>query len=177
MDESDHNTHPGISVKKTTDEDTLLNVHVGNPLRRITQLLEEIKKQKAFSFTLKGSLGVMGVVLAFSVIGILGGSKMLCDKGTQSQIGRVQVLTVEAESISLWRNIKDRIDYALYRKLPPEPDKRVILIQNDNSTLQLLGGERIVNNFDGQEVVATGRYDSCSRVLKTISPNAVEERS
>src|SRR3989338_7295204 len=41
------------SVSKTKDDSTLLEIHIGNPLRKITQLLEEIKKQKAFSFTLK----------------------------------------------------------------------------------------------------------------------------
>jgi len=41
-------------------QDDLLDVHVANPLRRIAQLLEDIKRQKAFSFTLKGSLGLAG---------------------------------------------------------------------------------------------------------------------
>src|SRR5436190_1901612 len=56
------------------NKDDLLDVHVGNPLSRITKLLEDIKKQKAFNFTLKGSLGVMGVVLVLSVFGIFGGN-------------------------------------------------------------------------------------------------------
>src|SRR3990167_9464453 len=80
------------SVSKTKDDSTLLEIHIGNPLRKITQLLEEIKKQKVFSFTLKGSLGIMGVALALSVFGIFGGSKMLCDKGIQTQVGMIKEL-------------------------------------------------------------------------------------
>ena len=60
-----------VSVDHKVTQDALLDVHIGNPLRRITQLLEEIKRQKAFSFTLKGSLGIMGVALALSVFGFL----------------------------------------------------------------------------------------------------------
>lgn len=164
----------GISVKHTHDDNALVDVRLNNPLKRITQLLEDIKKQKAFSFTLKGSLGIMGVALAFSMLGILGGSKMLCDKGIQSQVGTVKALSIEAEEPSLWRNIKERIDYALFRKLPPEPQHRIILIQNDRDTIQLLGGVNTLAEQDGNDVVATGNYDSCSRALKLISPNAIE---
>ena len=71
-------------LSKTDDDNTLLDVHIGNPLRRITVLLEEIKKQKAFSFTLRGSLGIMGVVLALSIFGFFGTTTALCNKGVQS---------------------------------------------------------------------------------------------
>ncbi len=164
----------GVSVKHTHDDNALIDVRLNNPLKRIIELLQDIKKQKAFSFTLKGSLGIMGVVLAFSVVGILGGSKMLCDKGIQSQAGTVKVLNIAAEEPSLWRNIKERIDYALFRKLPPDPQHRIILMQNDKSTIQLLGGINALEEQDGNDVVATGNYDSCSRVLKLISPDAIE---
>jgi len=46
------------TLSKTEDQDTLIDVHVSNPLKRIVELLQDIKKQKAFSFTLKGSLGL-----------------------------------------------------------------------------------------------------------------------
>jgi len=36
------------------------------------ELLQDIKKQKAFSFTLKGSLGIAGVALALGMFGIFG---------------------------------------------------------------------------------------------------------
>jgi len=42
-------------------EDDILDIHIGNPFRRIIALLEDLKKQKAFSFTLKGSLGIAGL--------------------------------------------------------------------------------------------------------------------
>src|SRR5438046_1279755 len=79
-------------VHYSKNDDDILDVHIGNPLYKITKLLEEIKKQKAFSFTLKGSLGIAGVVLAFTFLGVLGAGNVLCSKGVQSEIGVVQIL-------------------------------------------------------------------------------------
>src|SRR6185437_3893622 len=61
-----------VTTAKTTDDSTLIDVHVGNPLRKITTLLEEIKKQKAFSFDIKGSLGIAGVVIVVAGLGVFG---------------------------------------------------------------------------------------------------------
>src|SRR3989338_3621357 len=102
------------SVSKTKDDSTLLEIHIVNPLRKITQLLEEIKKQKVFSFTLKGSLGIMGVALALSVFGIFGGSKMLCDKGVQTKLGTLKILAVPENEPSI-PLLSPAIDY--YKKL------------------------------------------------------------
>src|SRR5215204_929059 len=73
-------------VHYNKNDDDVLDVHIGNPLHKIVKLLEDIKKQKAFSFTLKGSLGIAGVVMAFSFLGVLGAGNVLCSKGVQSEI-------------------------------------------------------------------------------------------
>lgn len=57
--------HNNSNVSKIADDNTLIDVHIGNPLRRISQLLENIKKQKAFSFNIKGSLGLAGILLVY----------------------------------------------------------------------------------------------------------------
>src|SRR3989344_7500955 len=88
-------SHLEKNVDYNKKQDDLLNVHVGNPLKRVTDLLEDIKRQKAFAFTLKGSLGLAGVAIALSVFGIFGGSKMLCDKGTQTEVGIIRILNVQ----------------------------------------------------------------------------------
>ena len=75
------------NVHYSKKQDDLLDLHVGNPLRRITLLLEQIKKQKAFSFSIKGSLGIMGVALVAGTFGVLGVNNVLCDKGVQTRRG------------------------------------------------------------------------------------------
>ncbi len=63
----------GTNKKVKESSDDLIDVHVGNPLRRVIELLQDIKKQKAFSFTLKGSLGIAGVALALGLFGVFCG--------------------------------------------------------------------------------------------------------
>ena len=154
------------------NKDELLNIHVGNPLRRITELLEEIKKQKAFSFTLKGSLGIAGVFLALSIFGILGGGKILCDKGNQSQIGTVRILNIKDTDnasdlpiISLWINyFKPRHTYS-----------RAVLIRPSGDVIRL-PYSNVVNfsTYANYDVVATGNYDACDQSLTITNPSGME---
>ncbi|MBP9690563.1 hypothetical protein KBD81_00625 [Candidatus Woesebacteria bacterium] len=158
-------------IHKATNDDDLLDIHVGNPLRKITTLLEDLKKQKAFSFTLKGSLGIMGVFLSLSVFGILGGGKILCDKGVQTHIGTIrtlQVLEHDSKDIPYLQNL---IEY-----LSPTVEKnRVILIKSDYSSVTLPYSRFVdLNNYDNAVVIATGQFDSCSQRLTVKDPKAIE---
>jgi hypothetical protein len=165
-----------VSINKTRKDDTLIDVHVGNPLERMTKLLEEIKKQKAFSFTLKGSLGIMGVVLALSTIGVFGGTKMLCQKGTQSLIGTVRILQFQQEPdrIPILSQVKDGFDYLIFRTLPSRPHPRIILVQRDNQTIELATNVAL-ESFRNKEVITSGEYDSCSRILKISNLLSIEQ--
>lgn len=153
--------------------DDLLDVRVHNPLKRITDLLEDIKKQKAFAFTLKGSLGVMGVFLALSVFGIFGGGKMLCDKGVQSLIGTIKILQVtqtEGRHIPILSNL---ISYLKNESNQPHP--RTLLVKQDGTAINL-PPSRFVDlvPFQNYSVIATGDYDACGQTLKVTDPAAVE---
>ncbi|MCL5432541.1 MAG: hypothetical protein M1524_00290 [Patescibacteria group bacterium] len=152
-------------------DDDLLDIHVGNPLRKIVELLQQIKKQKAFSFTLKGSLGIMGVFLTLTVFGVLGGGKMLCDKGTQTEIGTIKTLIIKedaSQKIPVWSNISD---YFVYK----EKENRVVLVKNDNSVINLLYSNKVdLKRFGSLPVLVTGNYDSCSRTLNLKDPQGVE---
>ncbi|MEK7605330.1 MAG: hypothetical protein AAB478_02275 [Patescibacteria group bacterium] len=167
-----------VSVDHKVTQDALLDVHIGNPLRRITQLLEEIKRQKAFSFTLKGSLGIMGVALALSVFGFFGSSKVLCDKGTQTLSGTIKSLSVmdRPAQIPVLSTVINSANYLLFHKGWPTGTKRYVLVDlKDASTIGLQASESDLNSFLNQVVYITGGYDSCSRVLKVTQPHAIEE--
>jgi len=170
-----HNT---TSVSKTHDDSTLLDVHIGNPLRRITMLLQDIKKQKAFSFTLKGSLGIMGVALALSVFGIFGGSKMLCDKGVQTQVGMIKELdsvTIERSTVPLLGAVFDYYSNLFTVQSAVSQKKRIILLKDDRTTI-FLPNTRGVSyyNYLNAQVYATGQYDSCSQVLKPSDQSDIQ---
>lgn len=166
-----------ISVEHTTDDETLLDLHVGNPLRRIQQLLEEIKKQKAFSFTLKGSLGIAGIALVITTFGIFGGTKAFCSKGVQSHIGTLKELAMtESPERSYLVERAMVMWYAVTGKDFDRHDRKIMaLIQNDNTILHVK--ERVdgldLSSFSS-EVIVTGQYDSCAQTLTVTDFNGVE---
>lgn len=166
-----------LQFDKKVNDDTLLDIHLGNPLRRITKLLEEIKRQKAFSFTLKGSLGVAGVVLALSTLGLFGGSRMLCSKGEQTISGTLKVLKVKdtPPAVPILGQVINSFNYVIYHKDWPALTKRYILVDmKDLSTVSLVAAQTQLSPLLNQLVYATGEYDSCSRILKMSKPDSIE---
>ena len=159
------------NVKESSDD--LIDIHVGNPLRKIVTLLQEIKQQKAFSFTLKGSLGIAGVALALGVFGVFGGGQILCERGVQSQIGTLKVLNsteVESSGVPVLSQI---LDYFSTK----QTHNKVVLVKPDYSVISLSfrslgeGGSKVdYTKFIEMPVIATGNYNSCSQTL-TITDN------
>lgn len=173
----EHFSHNTTHFKELKDDKTLIDLHVGNPLRRITELLEDIKKQKAFSFTLKGSLGVAGVVLVLTAFGFFGGSMMLCDKGTQSLIGYIRVLQTPETEKSNIPLLGPAVDfYSAWFTSPKTINKfRTVLITQEPQTIYL-PYSRFVNYlpYVSQNIIATGEYNSCSKTLRITDPANIE---
>ena len=155
------------------DQDDILDIRVGNPLGRIVKLLEDIKNQKAFSFTLKGSLGIAGVVLVISVFGIFGGGQIICDKGTQSQIGTVKILNAR----EIYSKQIPFLSYIFELVAPSQKyiKNRMVLVKNDNSTLYIPHSEEDdIVKFANSTVIVTGNYNSCSQTLKINDSSSIE---
>lgn len=155
------------------DQEDLLDIRIGNPLGRIINLLEEIKNQKAFSFSIKGSLGIAGVFLVVSMFGIFGGGKILCDKGTQSHIGMVKIL----EAREIYTKPVPVISYLLELVAPSQKQikKRMILINNEYQTINLPFSEEIdIAKFDNYSVIATGDYNSCTKTLLVEDSSSIQ---
>ncbi len=159
------------SVKKSKKDD-LIDIHIGNPLRRITELLEDIKKQKAFSFDIKGSLGVAGIALTLGAFGIFGGTKALCSKGVMTKLGRIQRLTyMEEQNVSILNKIP-----VLNMIFPKPMTNRAILVGQDNKIIHLAFENKMVPPNEAPEIeyYATGNFDSCSETLTVDTPTAFQ---
>lgn len=153
----------GSNKKVKESSDDLIDIHVGNPLRRVIELLQDIKKQKAFSFTLKGSLGIAGVALALGLFGVFGGGQMLCEKGTQSYMGTVKTLDyLETESSDI-PFIGNFLDYFA----PKTNHKKVVLIEDTNNIISLpySSSKMDFTKYSNYPVIATGSYNSCNKTL------------
>ena len=166
------------STHYSKSQDDLLDIHIGNPLRRITKLLEEIKKQKAFSFTLKGSLGLAGVFLTLSVFGIFGGSKIFCDHGRQTQIGYLQTLSaIDSDSPVTIPILSGFVDFlsSLTGSVTTSSHPRVILIKSDYSVLHLPYSSAVdLSSYEKKPAIATGNYDSCAQSLTVKNPADIQ---
>ncbi len=167
-----------VEVDHNVSQDDLLDVHLGNPLRKITAILEEIKAQKAFSFTLKGSLSIAGVVLTLSVFGFFGGSKILSDKGEQTITGTIKQLDVVTTppQIPILTTIINSFNYIVFHRDWPTGHPRFVLVDlRDATTNAVEASTSDVLPFVNKVVYVTGKYDSCSRILKASEPKAIEE--
>lgn len=159
------------NTKYSKNNNDLIDIHVGNPLQKIITLLEDIKKQKAFSFTLKGSLGIMGVFLTLSVFGVFGGGKILCDKGSQSHIGIVRILQIEDTIPSQIPLLDPFLEYFA----PKQNYKRVVLIKNDSSVIKFSFVRNLdFSKFTNQFIIATGNYDSCGQTITLDNDKGIE---
>jgi hypothetical protein len=124
--------------------------------------LEQIKKQKAFSFTLKGSLGIMGIALVLGTFGFFGGTKALCDKGTMTKLGTMRELSFKENSERTFLYYIPFLDKLF-------PDRRVprkILVQEDGKLIHIIGKNDVdfMVSTPGEKTL-TGAYDACSETL------------
>jgi len=156
------------------DQDDLLDIRIGNPLRRVVELLEEIKRQKAFSFTFKGSLGIAGVVLFLSVFGLFGGNKVICDKGEQSFIGYIKILNYR----EIYSDEVLPLDYVInFANTQKTIKKRTILItENYGQTIYLPFHKNVdYSKYIDKPIILTGKYNSCTNALLVEYQEGVQE--
>jgi len=158
------------SIHKS-QHDELIDIHVGNPLRKITELLEDIKRQKAFSFTLKGSLGVAGIAVVIGTFGIFGGTKAFCSKGIQTKIGIVRTLSHEDITTS------GLTKYIPFHKslTQNKMTQRTILI-TENGVFHLIARKNMdVEKMSSQfPYIVTGSLDSCTNSLQVQDSESIE---
>lgn len=172
--------HQQTKVSKTVNDDTLVDVHIGNPLRRITMLLEEIKRQKAFTFNIKGSLGMAGILLVLATFGIFGGTKALCNKGEQSHIGMIMQLnlpeplpvpSILERALNAWSTLTGNTT-----QIQSATHNRLVLVKQDQTVFHIL--DAIPSNVlfvSNVPYILTGDIDNCSQTITLKTPNAIQE--
>jgi hypothetical protein len=165
------------SPLKHSEDDTLVDVHVNNPLKKITQLLEEIKKQKAFAFTIKGSLGIAGIALVLTTFGILGGTKAFCSKGNQTHLGFIRpLLLTQNASQNPWLTRLQNFWQFLNGQevISGKKTPQFILVETTGTIYHLLDLPAQLNLARETSYLVTGNLDSCSQTITVSSPQAVE---
>jgi len=117
-------------------------------------------------------LGVAGVVLVISMFGLFGGSKVLCDKGLQTEIGTIKVLNAREIYVREVPIISYLINYLSPSKKLIK--NRTILISNNN-TIYIPFSENVdISPYVNKMVYATGEYNSCNKTLEIDDPSYLE---
>ena len=120
----------------------------------------------------------MGVALTLSVFGIFGGSKMLCDKGIQTQVGLIKELdsnTIERSTVPILGAVFDYYNNLFTSQNTISQKKRIILLKDDKTSIYLPSARGIsYYNYLNAQVYATGQYDSCSQVLKPSDQSDIQ---
>ena len=162
------------NVHYSKSQDDLLDVHVGNPLRKIYLLLQDIKNQKVLSVSAKASFGIMGVAVAIGIISIFGVSNVFCAKGVQSEIGVIKTLNIDDKTSSNIPVIGSLFDWFSART-NPQTHARVVLVRDDNSTIRLPYSKNVnVVQYQNMPVIVTGNYDACNSTLTVNEESGVE---
>lgn len=164
-----------IVVKSTKDDNTLVDVHVNNPLKKVLTLLEELKKQKAFTFDIKGSLGIAGILLVVSTFGLFGGDKLLCDRGTATQVGLVRILQITEDTDSLNLSWYDNMLVQYFGYKPNVTKNRVVLLLSNGSPLHIVTDftDKLAG-LNGRSAFITGSYNSCSQTMTVTDEKGLE---
>lgn len=117
----------------------------------------------------------MGVLLTLSVFGIFGGGQVLCDKGTQAEIGVIRQLQIREEDASSEIPVLSQfLDYIR----PAQSHPKVVLIKSDGAVIRLPFSKNVdlakFTNAIYPQVIATGNYNSCAQTLTVKDPSAIE---
>ncbi len=156
-----------LKVEQETNDETLIDVRVNNPLHKIVELLQDLKKQKAFSFSFKGSVGIVGVSVIVLGTGVFGGNRILCNKGMQTKIGVVKMLAITQTAQD--HPLRARLGEVFGRPYKTETTNAVILMAADKDTVTLVSKKKgFVEGFEGREAMATEQYNACTQELAVM---------
>ena len=175
-----------VSEGNSNDE-TLVDVKVTNPLRKITAILQQIKNKQStvldFKFTIPLVALPLFMLLAFS-LGKSGG--VACGGNTQTRIGLLYALraTNDNPSSGLFENTKSAIakNLSFLANLLTTNDlpagrqaNRQILIQQGNSVLTVKNPNNVdLTAYNTRQILVTGKVNTCENTIEVDNDSSVQ---
>ena len=167
-----------IHTSEAEDNDTLIDIKVTNPLKRIYTLLQDIKKHQSTTFSLRFTIPLIALPVFLFVAFQLGRGDYLCNQKSTSKIGMVKNISVDVpldgtkEYSFIWNFLpflpggKPQTTY--------KPEKRVLLLSEGKEPIQIIHTLDIdFTNYQGQNTVITGFYSECTNVMTVNSKNNI----
>ncbi|MDP3941780.1 MAG: hypothetical protein Q8Q49_05750 [bacterium] len=174
-----------ITENTSANDETLVDVKVTNPLRRIAAILQQIKNKQStvvdFKFTIPLVALPLFMLLAFS-LGKSGG--VTCGGNTQTRIGLFYTLRATGNNQA---GIFDRTKQALATNIPflapvlanasgqKTSANRQILIQQGNSVLTVENPNNIdLSAYHTRQIFVTGRVNTCENTIEVDNDSSVQ---
>lgn len=170
--------------KNATDDETMLDVKVSNPLHRITQLLQDIKNKQSTTVSMKFTIPLIALPIVLFLVFQLGRAQTACSPIFTTKTGTLKILTVQVPTKKT--GIISSL-FSLFPRLPqltqpPQPSPltqttQSILLTETSDTITILHQPiPELNNFEDQEVLISGTYSACSQTLTLDSKENIVEK-
>lgn len=157
-----------LGIEESSNEETILDIKVHNPLKRITQLLQDLKKHQTTTVSLRFTIPLIALPIVLFVAFQIGRAQTLCAQTFTTQAGTVQVLQVKVP-----RAAPTALSLVL-SFFPSVPQPTADLVDQERAILLLPSSEVVhiihprtveVLPFVGQSVLLTGNYSACTRSI------------
>lgn len=167
-----------IKAKETEDDSTLIDIKVTNPLKRIYELLQDIKKHQSTTFSLRFTIPLIALPIFLFVAFQLGRGSYVCTQEFTSRKGVIKLITVDMPVrrdtffSKIWNNLgvpaisSPSSDYVT--------EERVLLDNQIGDIVQILPTKAIdIRQYHDQSVIVSGTYSSCTKIMTLNSANNI----
>lgn len=167
------------TVTEDSNDDTLVDVHVNNPLHRITKLLQDIKAHQSTTVSLRFTIPLIALPIVLLAAFQLGRFQTSCSPVFASQLGTVRILSLEMPKTdqSWYAKLVSFIpgNFGIPKTIGFTREDRSILLTPDGQTLTLLPGLGVkLFSFDQKNVIVSGEYSACNKALTVDSAANVQ---
>ncbi len=158
-----------IRGEESKDDEALVNVKVLNPLKKITQLMQDIKNKQSTTVSMRFTIPLIALpVVALIAFGI-GRYNASCINNQSSKTGVLKVINFNEEKLIIpflpeSLNFKQTIS-----------GQRPILVRQSGSILSLDGELGNLQPLYNNVVIATGDYSSCNESLSISSSSNIQK--
>ena len=159
-----------IKAKEGEDDSTLIDIKVTNPLKRIYELLQDIKKHQSTTFSLRFTIPLIALPIFLLVAFQLGRGSYVCTQDFTSKKGVIKItkvdIPVEQNGLftQLWRTLRAPAISSTTSSYITED--RLLLDTQLGDIIHILANKSIdMAYFQDQTVIVSGIYSSCTNVL------------
>jgi len=156
-----------IKTEKSNDEaGPMVNVSVFNPFGKMIQLLKDIKAKQATTVSLRFTIPLIALPVAFLLVFQLGRYQNECASYQRSLVGVVKNISVLEKQSSFLQKIPLLGDFYPVMEVTKH---QTIIINNPEVTTVINNTNFSLEKWQDQQVILTGDYSSCRNSLNLQS--------